>query len=242
VAVQVREIMTRQVAAVRPDTSAKYAAEVMAARGFAALPVVDDKRAVIGIVAEADVLRGRLPQDPRLHLRREETGGPVPPLLVGGIMTTRVRTVSVTADVADVARLFIDEQLRSVPVVDGERLVGIVSRRDVLRALIRRDDDIRRDVHRLVEAYTGQFDRWSVEVAEGVVTLSRAPTSMAGRPGDSAGQDGDVPEVADEDIAVEVKAVQTLARTVPGVVAVRLHPTTGSGAATEDQETVDAVT
>jgi CBS domain-containing protein len=205
--VQVSEIMTRQVATVGPDTSAKSAAEVMAARGFAALPVVDGTGAVIGIVAEADVLRSRLPQDPRLHLRRDDAAAPIPPLVVGGVMTTDVRTVPATADVADLGHLFLDEGLRSVPVVEEGRLVGIVSRRDVLRTLARPDDEIRREVHRLVDSYTGEADGWTVAVSEGVVSLT--------------GADG----------AVEAAAVRTLARTVPGVLAVRLLTPRGDGAA-----------
>src|SRR5687768_2845248 len=121
--------MTRAVVTVGPMTSAKYAAERMARSGFAALPVVDDEGALIGIVAEADVLRHRLPEDPRLHARRDEQPAPVPPLLVGELMTTAVRTVDVRADLADIARLFVDDGLRSVPVVENGRLAGIVSRR-----------------------------------------------------------------------------------------------------------------
>src|SRR4051794_8560241 len=169
-AVQVREVMTGDVVTVGPDTPAKYAAEVMAERGFAALPVVDDDGVVIGIVAEADVLRDRLPQDPRLHLFRESEVRSSPALLVRGVMTSPVRTVPLTADVADVARLFVDARLRSVPVLDGARLVGIVSRRDLLRALIRPDAEIRRDVLRLLEAYTQELQGWSVAVSDGVVT------------------------------------------------------------------------
>lgn len=210
---QIQEIMTRQVTAAGPDMSAKSAGRVMAARGFAALPVVDNRRAVIGIIAEADVLRGRLPQDPRLHLRREAVDGPIPPLLVRGVMTTHVRTVLATADVAEVAHAFIDEGLRSVPVVEGERLVGIVSRRDVLRALGRPDDDIARAVRHLLDSYTGRTDAWTVVVTDGVVSLAR-PAVV---PPVAAGAD-----IADEDAAVDVATVQTLARTVPGVVAVRL--------------------
>ena len=59
-----------------------------------------------------------------------------------------------TADVAELALAFLDEGLRSVPVLDEERLVGIVSRRDALRALARSDDEIGRDVRRLVDSYT----------------------------------------------------------------------------------------
>src|SRR3954470_11494910 len=102
-AMQVRDAMTREVVSVGPDTSAKYAAEVMAERGFAAPPVVDDAAQLVGIVAEADVLRDRLPADPRLHARRDAPAQDTPPsLLVRGVMTARVRTVRDTDDIADI--------------------------------------------------------------------------------------------------------------------------------------------
>ncbi|MCZ2826223.1 MULTISPECIES: CBS domain-containing protein [unclassified Modestobacter] len=203
---QVRDVMTREVVTVGPDTSAKYAAEVMAEQGFAALPVVDEDGVLIGIVAEADVLRDRLPADPRLHLRRTPVPDAPPALLVRGVMTTSVRTVPVAADVADVARLFVDERLRSAPVLDGERLAGIVSRRDLLRTLVRPDAEIRADVLRLVEGYTQEPGGWDVQVFDGVATVQRA---------------GGVTVDAGDREAVE-SAVATLARTVPGIVAARV--------------------
>ncbi|MEU2348488.1 CBS domain-containing protein [Modestobacter sp. NPDC049651] len=214
---QARDVMTRDVVTVGPDTSARYAAEVLAERGFAALPVVDDDGRLVGIVTEADVLRDRLPQDPRLHLRRSEIAAVPPSPLVRGVMTARARTVLATADVADVARLFVDDRLRSVPVVDGERLVGILSRRDLLRTLVRDDDDIRRDLLALVEAYTGRSGTWDVAVTEGVAELRRA---RDGAP-DGGNPDGGDPVGGDP---AEERAVRTLAATVPGVVAVRLTP------------------
>ena len=207
---QVRDVMTTDVVTVGPDTSAKYVGEVLAERGFAALPVVDDDGAVIGVVAEADVLRDRVPQDPRLHLLREPAADRPPALLVRGVMTAPVRTVPVTADVADVARLFVDEGLRSAPVVDGPRLAGIVSRRDLLRALVRPDAEIRTDVLRLVEGYTQQLGSWAVQVSDGVATIWRTRDT---------GDDG-----TNERLAVD-RAVETLARTVPGVVNARALPT-----------------
>jgi CBS domain-containing protein len=197
--------MTSEVVTVGPETSAKYAAEVMAGRGFAALPVVDGDYQLVGIVAEADVLQDRLPSDPRLHLRRE-AGGPehAPPLLVRGVMTVGVRTVDSGADVADVAHLLIDERLRSVPVLEDGRLVGIVSRRDLLATLVRPDAEIRRDVLDLVEGYTGDVGCWSVQVVEGVATIGRT----RGRP-----------EVSPE---VEHGALRSLAHTVGGVVSVQI--------------------
>jgi CBS-domain-containing membrane protein len=95
--VQARDVMTREVVTVGPETSVKDAAAVLADRGFAALPVVDEEDRLLGTVAEADVLRDRLPQDPRLHLRRDDSSGSsTPPTLVRGVMTEKVRTVEVT--------------------------------------------------------------------------------------------------------------------------------------------------
>ncbi len=218
---QVRDVMTADVVTVGPDTPAKYAAEVMAERGFAALPVVDDDGVVVGIVAEADVLRDRLPQDPRLHLLRESDTRAAPALLVRGVMTSPARTVPLTADLADVARLFVDARLRSAPVVDGTRLAGIVSRRDLLRALVRPDDDIRRDVLRLVEDYTQEPDHWQVAVADGVVTVRRL--HAAAPDGDGTAGPG-----------VLRRALTSLARTVPGVIDVRVEDPDPTGPAAAD--------
>jgi CBS domain-containing protein len=197
--------MTRDVVTVGPETSAKYAAEVLTDRGFAALPVVDQEDRLLGIVAEADVLRDRIPQDPRLHLRRDDVNdSSPPPTLVRGVMTEEVRTVEATDDVADIARLFVDARLRSVPVVDRGRLVGIVSRRDVLRTLVRPDEQLRTDLLRLVEGYTGELDSWDVSVSEGIATVRR----IRGTPEGSA--------------EIEAKALRALARTVSGIVGVRV--------------------
>lgn len=209
---QARDVMTRPVVTVGPDTSAKYAGELLAEHGFAALPVVDGDDRLIGIVAEADVLRNRIPTDPRLHLLRREEPDESVPLLVRGVMTEDVRSVDAGADVADIARLFVDQHLRSVPVLERGRLVGIVSRRDLLHGLVRPDDVIRQDLLRLIEGYTGDPGDWEVTVVEGIATVRR----MRGTP--------------DPSPAVEERALRTLARTVPGVVAIHVH--TG-GAASE---------
>ena len=206
---QVRDVMTREVVTVGPDTSAKHAGEVMADGGYAALPVVTAHGELVGIVAEADVLRDRLPRDPRLHLRRDPDLGGAPPLLVDGVMTEDVRTVPVEADVSDVARLFVDARLRSVPVMDGGRLAGIVSRRDLLRALVRTDARIRTDLEDLVERYTGEPGAWDVRVVEGVATIRR-----------SRGRSMDPP-------GTEERTLAALARTVGGVVDVHVQVPVG---------------
>jgi CBS domain-containing protein len=218
--VQARDVMTREVVTVGPDSSAKYVSEGVAERGFAALPVVGDDGQLVGIVAEADVLRDRMPTDPRLHARRDAAPDDAPPSpLVDGIMTARVRTVQATDDVADIARLFVDDRLRSVPVLEHGRLVGIVSRRDVLRALVRPDTEIRTDVLRLVEDYTGDVGAWDVSVADGTATIRRTRG---------------LPQVSAE---VEERALRALALAIGGVVGVRVL----TGAA-EPRQSTDAPT
>jgi CBS domain-containing protein len=121
-------------------------------------------------------------------------------------MTEGVQTVDATADVADIARLFVHDQLRSLPVVEGERLVGIVSRRDGLRTLVRPDEEIRRDLLRLVEGYTGETDAWSVSIVDGVATVQRARGAAQPSP------------------AGEERPLTALATTVGGAVGFRLPP------------------
>jgi CBS domain-containing protein len=199
--------MTHEVVTALPESSAKDAAELMVAGGFAALPVVDEQGRLVGIVAEADVLRDRLPPDPRLHLRRDgPVGAAQARLTVGAVMTREVRSVDPTADISDVARMVVEEALRSLPVVHGQRLVGIVSRRDLLRALVRSDEAVRRDVLALIEGYTGAPGCWDVHVTEGVATIRR----MRGEP--------------DGGPAVEERALRALALTIGGIVAVRIPP------------------
>jgi CBS domain-containing protein len=197
--------MTRDVITIAPDSLVKRAAEMMAERGFAALPVVDRDDKLVGIVAEGDVLRDRLPPDPRLHLRRGTA--PVhsgPPLIVRDVMTADVRSVDASADIADVAGMFVDQHLRSVPVLEHGRTVGIVSRRDLLHTLARPDDTIRADLLRVVEDYTGETGCWHIEVTSGVATVRRTRGAPQGSPG------------------VEERALRELATTVVGVVSVRV--------------------
>ena len=165
-----KDLMTTPVVTVRSDTPAKEAARLLASRGFTALPVVDDDT-LLGVVTEADLIDGRILPGPR-SLIGDDPPPPSEPRahLVADAMTSDPVVVASTTDAVEVARVMLDRHLRTLPVVDDGRLVGIVTRRDLLRTIARHDRDIAQDVrHRLAIACRGS---WNVDVTDGVVTLS----------------------------------------------------------------------
>jgi CBS domain-containing protein len=166
-----KDLMTYPIITVRPETPAKEAARLLASHGFTALPVVDVDDVVVGIVSEADLIRGRILPDPRSLIDDNPAAPPEPAApTVAGVMTADPVVVALTVDAVAVAKLMLDRHLRTLPVVDEGRLTGIVTRRDLLRTIARDDRDIARDVrHRLATAFRRP---WDVEVDDGVVSLA----------------------------------------------------------------------
>jgi CBS domain-containing protein len=118
-AVRARDVMTRRVLTVGPDDPIALAEKRMLNAGFSALPVVRDIDRLVGIVSLVDVLRAR----------EDGSQGSV-----GSIMTAEVLALSPATSAAVVAhRLRTYGELRVMPIVQGGRLVGIVTRSDLLR-------------------------------------------------------------------------------------------------------------
>ncbi|WP_024874411.1 CBS domain-containing protein [Saccharomonospora piscinae] len=185
-----KDIMSSPVVTVSPGDPVKRAARLLAEHGFTALPVVDDANRVIGIVTEADVMAGRVPRDPRYRTTATEP----PPGEVGEVMAVAPACTDQGTDVADLVAALLDGHHRVMPVLAGDRLAGIVTRHDVVRALSREDADIARDVRRRLMIYGGP-DRWSVNVSGGTVTI-----------------------LDDHDDATDRHVATVLAESVPGVV------------------------
>ena len=166
-----KDLMTYPVITVRPETPAKEAARLLASHGFTALPVVDVDDIVVGIVSEADLIRGRVLPDPRSLIDDNPPTPPEPAApTVAGVMTADPVVVALTVDAVVLTKLMLDRHLRTLPVVDEGRLTGIVTRRDLLRTIARDDRDIARDVrHRLAIAFRRA---WEVEVVDGVVSIA----------------------------------------------------------------------
>lgn len=165
-----RDIMTNPVITVRPETSIKEAAATLAGHGFTALPVVDGDDRLIGIVTEADLVRDRVPRDPRARSHPGEELPTVPTTTVAEVMTTPAIAMGPGTDVAVLAKALLDAGYRSMPIVDGSRLIGIVTRRDVVRVVARDDKSIAAEVRQRLRIYGGER-RWKVEVHDGVVAI-----------------------------------------------------------------------
>ncbi len=200
----VGDVMTRNVVAVRKDARFKDIVQVMRARRFSAFPVLDDNNRVIGVVSEDDLLvrqaiagPGAGPRFMPGHGDRAKATG----LTAAELMTTPAITTRADAAIADAARIMHARHVKRLPVVTSDgRLVGVVSRIDLLGEYDRPDADVRTDIiKRVIESeFVLDSLAFTVTVESGVVTLAG--------PLDS------------EDVAVSLLAE---VRRVAGVVAVR---------------------
>lgn len=171
---QARDIMTRPVITFRARTSVREAAAVLTGKQITAAPVLDDADEIIGMVSEGDLIADRFGHDPRSHVRRATEPEHDAPATVGEVMTGTVIAMSVTADGADLAETMLRHDVRSIPIVEGSTVLGIVSRRDLLRTLIRDDDVIRAEVAHRLDTYTGGRQQWDVQADEGPSAHRRA--------------------------------------------------------------------
>lgn len=200
---QARDIMSSPVVTVTPEMTVKYAANLLSAHGFTALPVLGGDGGLVGVVTEADLVRDRFPRDARYRAYLDERPAAPPSGTVGGVMTTPAVGMDAGTDVVDLVRVLLEDRIRSMPIVDGAHVVGVVTRRDLVRALARDDTVISADVRHQLSIYGGPR-RWSVEVHDGAV---------------------EVVDAFDDETDRHVATV--LAQAVPGVTAVRVTGTTG---------------
>jgi CBS domain-containing protein len=216
---RVGDVMTARVVTVTPDTPFREVVDLMLCHGISAVPVVDDLNGLIGLISEADLIskqayggQRRRVLDPFSALARLQDRELTRSRgrKAREIMTAPVETAFVDDTLRAVARRMIDNRLKHLVVVDDVRqLVGIVSRRDLLRVFVRSDDEIAADVTAALGR--SRYDPGvSVTVDRGIVTLT-----------------GHVPRFED------VTAVSGVPWRVPGVVDVVCRlTTTSSDAAT----------
>ena len=171
---RVDEVMTRDVLTVSPSTSLKAVAPLFAARRISGLPVVEEGR-LVGVLSESDIVaketsgyeNGAVPAAEERHLRRERAAE-----TVAEAMTTEVVTIEPWESVWAAADRMIVNDVRRLPVVTRGRLVGIVTRTDLIRAFARSDAAVEHDVREQLLPSVGLGpEELDVRVARGVVTI-----------------------------------------------------------------------
>lgn len=180
---KVKNVMSTDVGTVREGTAFKDVVRALARRGVSAVPVVDGENRVLGVVSEADLLIKQGTQEidfsrsllawwrGRRNLRRATA------TTAGRLMTRPAITVDADSTVAGAARILTEHNVKRLPVVDADgRLVGIVSRKDLLSVFLRKDEDIRAEiVERVFERGLGiavNQATVTVDVHDGEVTLT----------------------------------------------------------------------
>ncbi|HCU24447.1 MAG TPA: hypothetical protein DF383_05455 [Deltaproteobacteria bacterium] len=132
--IKVRDLMTKRVFSIQADEDLARLNDLMGEIHVRHVPVVDDEGAVIGIVSHRDLLRSAL-----------DTGGMLPVseqrdllknTLVREVMVTEVETTDPEQDIQEAGRLMLDNKLGCLPVVEGDRLVGILTEADFVKYVV----------------------------------------------------------------------------------------------------------
>ena len=178
--VRVGDVMTRDVVSVTSETPLKDVAAMLVERGISGLPVCDTDGAVVGVLSEADLLvkQGGSPERsgglfawlvetasaPDLAKLRAHTAGEA--------MTSPAVTVETDSPVSEAARTMVSLGVNRLPVVEDGRLVGIVTRADLVRLFTRSDEEIARDIRQdVVKRLWIAPERIEVDVEQGEVVL-----------------------------------------------------------------------
>jgi CBS domain-containing protein len=178
----VKDVMSTHVVAVRKNASFKDMAARLREHRVSAFPVLDDDNKVVGVVSEADLLTkealeysgtGRV--SGMLHHREQAKAAAT---TAADLMTKPPVTVGPNELVTHAARLMYARKVKRLPVVDDDgRLVGIVSRADVLSVYSRPDENIRHDITEgiILDTLLCDPSRFTVTVKDGIVTVDGIP-------------------------------------------------------------------
>ncbi|MFF0201442.1 CBS domain-containing protein [Streptomyces sp. NPDC005017] len=179
----VGEVMTREVVEAHRETPFKSVAQLLYRNRISGLPVVDGDDKVVGVISETDLIRCQAARAAHGRTRRTR----IPPLrrsarrgaalaratTAQDLMTSPAITVHPEQRVADAARMMERHGVERLPVVDEEdRLIGIATRRDLLRVFLRTDDEIRQEIlDEVVNRAMGLPPHIVVSVRDGMATL-----------------------------------------------------------------------
>ncbi len=182
---KVREVMARTVVSVRRETPLKDVAALMVEHGISGVPVVDEQGAVLGVVSEADFIvkeRGlegiRHRPLARFVGESDEVRAEIAKVVAetaGSAMSSPAITIEADRPVREAAALMIERAINRLPVVEEGRLVGIVTRADLVRAYVRSD----REIERVIRDEVLVKELW-VDPADIQVTVERGVVRLRG--------------------------------------------------------------
>lgn len=117
---EVKNIMTERVVSIGPEATIDEAVSLLLDHQVSGLPVVDEARRLLGVISEIDIIDLVYKADPETSRVRDH-------------MTANVRTLESDASLDDAASIFCTQAIRRIPIVEKGRLVGVLSRRDLIR-------------------------------------------------------------------------------------------------------------
>ncbi len=141
----VRDVMTQNVISITRDADLHEAARLLSENRISGLPVVNERKRVIGVISESDILilAGMKREHTFRDIVRNILGEPVPTRKEGNKVEDVMSLPPITAkeddDVGEVAKILDDRRIKRLPVVDDEgTLIGIISRADIVRAITKK--------------------------------------------------------------------------------------------------------
>jgi CBS domain-containing protein len=206
VAMRVKDLMTPDVVAVRPDTSLKEVARTLAEHGISGVPVVSERDQLVGVVSEADILFKEHGSEPRSRLLDWLDGNSgdrekLAARTAAEAMTSPVLTIGAHTDVSEAAREMTERGVNRLPVIDWSgALVGIITRADLVRAFARTDDEIEKEIRSDIVKGTLWIDAGALDI-----DVQRGEVVLAG----------------ELERRTDAELLERLVSRVPGVVSVR---------------------
>ncbi len=204
---KVEDMMTREVWTVRSETPLKEAAEILARQRVSGLPVIDADNRVVGVLSEGDILfkeRGKTEEKgflaSLLELGLPDVDSKLAARTAGEAMTAPAVTIGPKRPLAEAANKMIENGVNRLPVVDQDgKLLGIVTRADLVRAFVRSDDEILHDIREDVIQRTLWIAPETIEVSV---------------------QNGEVQLSGTVETKTDAELIPTFVQRVPGVVSV----------------------